>query len=522
MPMRFSITLLFAIFLSNLQAQPETVDYQTISKIKDEGFNRSQVMETLFNVAEVCGPRLSGSAGLKKAEEWTRQRLESWGLQNAVIESWGGFGRGWEIRKAYVAMTAPYYQQLIAVPKAWTPGTNGPVSAPAVLVRIDSEADFEKYKGQLAGKIAVIASGAAIRPGLKPEFRRHTEEDLKDLYMDRHVHDDDDGEGGGGRTPAELAQLRLQRQLRQKMNAFLLEQAPAAVLSGRGGTMGTLNTSNGASYKTWSAPALPEMEMSTEHLLRLVRLLEAKKEVALELDIQTAFSDQDTVQYNVIAEIPGTDKNLKAELVMLGAHLDSWHAATGATDNAAGVAVMMEAVRILQAIEAKPRRTIRLALWSGEEQGLLGSRGYVKNHFADPETMELKPEHARLSAYYNLDNGHGRVRGIYLQGNDALRPVFEAWLEPFRDLGAATVTARNTGSTDHVAFDRVGLPGFQFIQDPLDYFSKTHHTNMDTYDRIQENDLMQAAVVIAAVVWQTAQREEKLPRKALPKVRPKT
>jgi hypothetical protein len=508
--------LLAVLFLACLsvatQAQTEKIDYSTISRIKDEGFNHSQVMETMFNLTDVSGPRLTGSANLKNAQEWARKQMTDWGLEHAQLEAWGGFGRGWEIQKAYLAMTAPYYQELIAVPKAWTPGTNGLIGSQAVLVKIDSVGDFEKYKGKLTGKIVVLYASVDVKPGTKPEVKRYTDDELKDLYMDKSVVDE-----GESRGPGDAAQFRLMRQLRPKISAFLIKENVGLILTCRGGTMGTLNTTNGASYATDAKPVLPEMEMSGEHFNRLIRMLEAKKDVSLEAEIKTQFTSQDTMQYNVIAEIPGTDKNLKSDVVMIGAHLDSWHSATGATDNAAGCAVMMEVVRILKAIDAKPRRTIRIALWSGEEQGLLGSRGYVKNHFANPETMELKPEHAKLSAYYNLDNGAGRIKGIYLQGNDGLRPVFESWLEPFRDMGATTITTRNTGSTDHIPFDRVGIPGFQFIQDPLDYGTKTHHTNMDTYDRIQKNDLMQASVVIASIAYHTANRDENLLRKQLPK-----
>jgi hypothetical protein len=512
---KFTIASLLTLTAICASAQSEKIDYQTISKIKDEGLNHSQVMETMFSLTDVSGPRLTGSVNLKNAQEWAKKQMADWGLDNAQIEPWGGFGKGWEIDKAYLAMTAPYYQQLIAVPKAWTPGTAGTIASQAVLVKVDSVGDFEKYKGKLGGKIVVLYSSVDIKPGLKPEVKRYTEDELKDLYMDKTVVED----APDGRGPVDMAQMRAARALRPKISAFLIKEGAGLILSCRGGTMGTLNTTNGASYATDAKPVLPEMEMSGEHFNRLIRLLEAKKEVGLEAEIKTRFTDQDTMQYNVIAEIPGTDKTLKSELVMLGAHMDSWHSATGATDNAAGCAVMMEAMRILKKIDAKPRRTIRVALWSGEEQGLLGSRGYVKNHFANPETMELKPEHTKLSAYYNLDNGAGRIKGIYLQGNDALRSLFEAYLEPFRDMGATTITSRNTGSTDHVSFDRVGLPGFQFIQDPLDYGTKTHHTNMDTYDRIPKNDLMQASVIVASIVYHTAMRDEQLTRKSLPKKR---
>jgi len=513
---RLSVVLIFFFLFIKVNAQEEKIDYQVISKIKDEAFNHSQVMDVLFNLTDVSGPRLSGSANLKNAQQWAQKKLADWGMENSNIEQWGGFGRGWEVQKSYIAMTVPYYQPLIAIPKAWTPSTNGLISGNAVLVKIETEQDFEKYKGKLKDKFVIISASQDVRLGLKPEAKRYTEEELHDIYMDKSLD-----ERPEARPAVDPAQMRKTREIRQKTGTFLMDENAAGVLSSRGGTMGTFFTTNGASYSTNAKAVLPELEMGSEHINRLIRLLEAGKEVTLEVEIKTSFSDQDTMQYNVVAEIPGTDKSLKSELVMIGAHLDSWHAATGTTDNAAGSAVMMEVMRILKSIDIKPRRTIRIALWSAEEQGLFGSRNYVKNHFADPETMVLKPEHAKLSAYYNLDNGGGKIRGIYLQGNDALRPIFEAWLEPFSDMGATTVTSRNTGSTDHVAFDNVGLPGFQFIQDPLDYFNKTHHTNMDTYDRIQKSDMMQAAAIIASFVYHTAMRDEKLIRKPLPKAKPK-
>jgi hypothetical protein len=512
---RLGSVLMLIILFFNASAQ-EKVDYQIISKIKDEAFNRSQVMQTLFNITDVSGSRLSGSTNLLNAQLWSQKQLKDWGMQNVNIEPWGSFGRGWEVQKSYAAITVPYYQPLIAIPKAWTPSTNGLITGNAVLVKIELETDFEKYKGKVNGKIVIISSKQDIKLGLKPEARRYTEEELEGIYKDKSL--DETAETRPVTTPE---QQKTARALRQKISAFLIEENAAAILSSRGGTMGTFFTTNGASFATNAKPVLPELEMGSEHINQLIRLLEAGKDVQLELEIKTMFLDKDTLQYNVIAEITGTDKTLKSELVMIGAHLDSWHGATGATDNAAGAAVMMEVMRILKTIDAKPRRTIRIALWSAEEQGLYGSRNYVKNHFAHPDTMVLKPEHSKLSAYYNLDNGGGKVRGIYLQGNDALRPVFETWLEPFKDMDANTVTTRNTGSTDHIAFDNVGLPGFQFIQDPLDYGNKTHHTNMDTYDRIQKADLMQASAIIASIVYNTAMRDEKLARKPLPKPKPK-
>ena len=495
----------------------EKVDLHTIVKIKNEGFNNSKVMNTMFELTDVNGQRLTGSTGMKNAEKWARQKLEGWGLANAKIEPWGGFGKGWEINKSYVAMTVPYYQQLIACPRAWTPGTNGPVHGSAVLVRIESMKDMEKYGGTLSGKIVVFTNmNDETKPNFSPDAKRLTDEELQKTALDSHL--DEVATHLSQKAPAPAAPAI---NLRKSVDSFFYAEGALAVLSGGRGTMGTLFTSNGAS-RAWDAkPVCPELEMGSEHLGRLVRLLEAGKDVQLELDTKTTFLMQDSVENNVVAEIPGTDPELKDELVILGGHMDSWHAGTGATDNGAGVGVAMEAVRILKAIGVKPRRTIRIILWSGEEQGLLGSRGYVKNHFGNRLTMELKAEQKKVSAYYNLDNGGGKIRGIYMQGNDELKPIFEAWLEPFHDLGAATVTDKNTGSTDHISFDEIGIPGFQFIQDPLEYGTRTHHTNMDTYERLSANDLMQASVIMASFVYNTAMRDEKLPRKPLPVVKDK-
>jgi carboxypeptidase Q len=496
----------------------EKVDIHVVEQIRDEGFNHSKVMETLFQMTDVNGPRLTGSPGMKSAEKWAKDRLESWGLVNANIEPWGGFGKGWEINKCYVAMTTPYYQTLIAIPKAWTPGTNGLVQGMPVLVRIDKVADMAQYSGKLRGKIVIIPPGnTEVKPNFTADASRLSDEDLRKMALDPHT--DEGTTNLSQRAPVPDVSRAAGLAFRKSLDSFLYNEGAVAVISGgRGGIMGTVGTTNGAS-RAWDAqPVVPELEMISEHINRLVRLLDAGKEVAVEIDTRTTFQMADSVENDVVAEIQGTD--LKDELVMLGGHLDSWHAGTGATDNGAGSAVVMEAVRILKAIGIKPRRTIRIALWSGEEQGLLGSRAYVKNHFGDRLTMQLKPEQEKVSAYFNLDNGGGKIRGIYMQGNIELRPIFESWLEPFADLGASTLTTRNTGSTDHISFDEVGIPGFQFIQDGLDYGTKTHHTNMDLYDRASANDLMQASVIIASFVYNTAMRDEKLPRKPLPKVNP--
>ena len=490
----------------------EKLDAAAMAKIRDEGLNRSKVMETAFYLTDVSGPRLANSDGLKRANEWAKKQLTQYGLANANIEAWGDFGRGWDIEKSYVAMTAPYYHAMVGAPKAWTPSTPGALRLPVVVMKAaTTEADFDQYKGKLRGKIVAMNVPTPPKPAEGPDLRRYTEDELKKMAEPAAPRP-------AANTPdaAALAARRNQAALRTKLTEMLMSEGAAAVLSARGGIYGTFNTTNGAPYAADAKPVLPEIEMTPEDQLRLIRLVEAGIPVEVEMETKTRFQSQDLKGYNVVAEIPGTDRKLKSEVVMLGGHIDSWHAATGATDNAAGVAVMMEAVRILKATGVKPRRTIRIALWGEEEQGLHGSRNYVKNNFGDPATMKLLPAHEKLSAYFNLDNGGGKIRGIYAQGNEAVAPIFAEWLKPFADLGATTVTLRNTGSTDHVAFDAVGLPGFQFIQDGLDYFPQTHHTNQDTYDRLIADDLKQASVVVASFVYDAAMRDQKLPRKPLP------
>lgn len=407
-------------------------------------------------------------------------------------------------------MKLPYYQTLIASPKAWTPGTNGLVAGKVMLVKADKEEDFAQYKGKLTGKIVLVQTNVNLKTYFEADAVRFTDKELTDMAKNAADNSSSD------MTPERIAEYRARRAMRAKLSEFLASEGAALILSNGRGSHGTYFTSNGASYAMDAKAVSPELEMSAEHYARIQRLLQENIEVEIETEIKTRFNTENLTGYNVVAEIPGTDKKLKSELVMVGAHLDSWHAATGATDNAAGSAVMMEAMRILQAVGIKPKRTIRIALWGSEEQGLFGSRNYVKKHFGDPETMNLLPDHAKLSAYYNVDNGTGKIRGIYLQENEALRPLFETWLAPFQSMGANTVTIRNTGGTDHQSFDALGLPGFQFIQDPVDYNTRTHHTNMDTYDRLQEEDLKQAAIIVASFVYHTAMRDQKLTRKTLP------
>ena len=505
----FSCLLIGGTIVSVLAQEP--VDTAMVRKIRNEGLNHSKVMETAFYLTDASGPRLSGSPELKHAQDWAVNQLKTWGLVNATREPWGKFGKGWEVKKNYAAMTVPYYHAIIAIPKAWTPGTNGAISGDVVLIKADTIADLAKYKGTLKGKVVIFDTKPPVERTYKADAARYTDDELSAMTKP--------AEQGQRRNFDRSAFARL-RAFRAAVSEFLVNEQVGLILTQARGTDGTVFTTNGASYADTAKAVSPELETSGEDFQRILRLVKAGIKVNVEADIKTQFYNDDEQGYDVVAEIPGTDKKLKDQLEMIGGHLDSWHGATGGTDNAAGSAVMMEVVRILKAVNFKPRRTIRIALWSSEEQGLFGSRGYVLNHFGDPKTMQLKPEQANISAYYNLDNGAGKVRGIYLQGDSAAAPIFQAWLDPFKDLGATTVTIRNTGSTDHISFDAVGIPGFEFIQDALDYGSRTHHSNQDTYDKMSEDDLKQAATVIASFVYHTAQRDEMIPRKALPQPQP--
>jgi len=509
-------SLLFSLLAASISlsaAAQEVIDQAAVQKIREEGLNHSQVMKTAFYLTDVAGPRLSGSPGLKNAQNWAVKELQSYGLVNAKLEPWGKFGKGWQVNKNYAAITVPYYHAIIAIPKAWTSSTKGPVKGDVMLLKIDTLTDLSKYKGQLAGKIVIIDNNApALVRSKNPDLSRYTDEDLAKMAAATP-------QAAGARAPRQanpqMAARLKATVMRGAINSFLQQENVALILSQGRGTDGTVFTTNGASYADTAKAALPELETSGEDFLRLVRLLRAGQKVQMEADVQTQFYTNDLQGYNVIAEIPGTDKKLKEQVVMIGGHFDSWHGGTGATDNAAGSAVMMEAMRILKATGFKPKRTIRIALWSSEEQGLYGSRGYVAAHFGKRDS--LKAEQSKVSAYYNLDNGTGKIRGVYLQGNAAVGPIFQSYLEPFKDLGATTVTINNTGGTDHQSFDGVNIPGFQFIQDGMDYNTRTHHSNQDTYDRLVEDDLKQASTIVASFVYHTAQRADMLPRKEAPK-----
>ncbi len=519
-------------------AQPatESLDLAMYQSIREEAIQHTHVMEYASGLMDGIGPRLTGSPNLKRANEWTRDQLTAMGCANAHLEDWGEFGMGWQQLNTWMRMTSPDTAVFIAQAAPWSPATKGAVTAPAVWVDIKDEKDFDKYKGKLAGKIVFWGEMRDVKPVDKPLFARDEDADLKKI-QDYPLNPPNPNFS----FPAMLKRLAF----REKVGKFLAgEQAVAVITPSRdgrnsGGSGGTIFDDTGAGfgwliYRPEHVNPLPVAVTAIENYGRVYRLLKANVPVTVELNIDAKFTGDHEHGFDTIAEIPGTDPRLKDELVMVGGHLDSWASATGATDNGAGTVVAMEVMRILNALHVKPRRTIRVGLWTGEEQGLFGSNGYVKQHFGEiprstePDQMDVteydrdasgpiifKPEYQKISAYFNLDNGGGRIRGIYLQENAAEAPIFAQWMEPLKDLGVTTITVRNTGGTDHESFDAVGIPGFQFIQDSLDYGSRTHHSNMDTYERLQPEDLAQAAAVEAIFVYDAAMRDLMLPRKPL-------
>jgi carboxypeptidase Q len=553
-----------------------------VDRIKDEGLNRSQVMQTLGYLTDVIGPRLTNSPALKRANNWTRDKLTEWGLQNARLEAWGPFGRGWTLKRFSAEVVAPQAFPLLAYPRAWSPGLDAPLSSEVVLVEATKEEELAKYKGQLRGKIVLAGTVRELKPKFESTATRATEKELLDLA---NAPDPASVPRRPQRPPSpeQIAQARF-NDLRTKF--YYDEGVALLVASSPAGDGGMLQFVQSASVpQPFDTPAaqrvapwdpkapklIPQIALSNDHFNRLARMIRQGERVSMNVNLQVEFHDEDLMGYNTVAEIPGTD--LKDEVVMLGAHLDSWHTATGATDNAAGVSVMMEAVRILKALNLQPRRTVRVALWSGEEQGLLGSRAYVKEHFGPvppvaaapvgttapdaaaaavaqktgttpkkrdareaaartgttppapqptpaPQGPVFKPEYDKFNVYFNMDSGTGAVRGIYLQGNEPLRPIFREWLQPFRELKigdktytASTITISNAGGSDFLSFNAIGLNGLDFLQDEIEYGTRTWHSNQDTYDRVIPEDLKQAAIVVAAFVYRAATTEQKLPRK---------
>ena len=510
--------------LAPVAAQPapsERIDYDAVYKIKDEGFQRSKVMETLSWLTDVYGPRLTNSPGFRRAGEWAVKEMTSWGLVNARLEPFP-FGRGWSNERFMMTATTPGGSfPVIGMATAWTPGTNGLVSGDAIFAPLGTDDDLARFKGKLQGKIVLTQALRDVTAAWNAPASRYTDAELEQLSRDTRPAPRGGRFGGRAGAPGRQGGPAAGRggagTFTQRLAQFLKEEgAIATVTAGTRGDGGTffVQGASADNRKPNAEAGLPAVVVAVEHYGRIVRTLQKDLPVRIELDIRNTFHDSDTAAFNVVAEIPGTDK--AAEVVMLGAHFDSWHGGTGATDNAAGSAVMMEAMRILKQTGLKLRRTVRIGLWGGEEQGLIGSREYVTAHFANVADMVVKPDHAKLAGYFNVDNGTGAIRGVYLQGNEAVGPVFEAWMKPFHSLGMSTLSVRDTGGTDHLSFDRVGLPGFQFIQDEIEYDTRTHHSNMDAYERVQDEDMRKNAVIVATFVYHAANREERLPRKPLP------
>lgn len=532
---RFTIGTVAVIFL--LSGEPVTgqtiyepsVDHEIVEKIREQGLHNSQIMTMASWLTDVYGPRLSNSPQLNRAHEWTQKQFEEMGLSNVHLHQYGPFGKGWELKRYALHANSPYaYFPVTSFPKAWSPGYDGPVEGEVIFLSFEDVENLDQYRGGLDDKFVMLEYPYEAEQSWDPIASRISDERL--LYLSNATEDIAPREAPGGPSPAALARARAAYQI---MN-FLHEERPLAILdqSYRGWhgqiaiASAQLPNAPGTSWDDRINPympdapeAVPQISLAREHYGRIFRLLEKDIPVILEMELEVEFQDDDLHGYNSVAEIPGTDPDLQDEIVMLGAHIDSWHAATGATDNASGSAVMMEVMRILKEIGIEPRRTIRIALWGNEEQGLHGSREYVADHFAEritgegETTIKKRGGFDNLSAYYNIDNGTGQVRGIYLQGNEQLRQIFRTWLSPFSDWDATTISFNNTGGTDHLSYDRVGLPGFQFIQDPIEYFSMTHHSNQDFYERLVEEDLQRTAIIVATFVYHTAMLDERLPRK---------
>ncbi len=527
---------------------------EAIEKIKTEGMKNSKVMETLSYLTDVIGGRLTNSPSMKKANEWTRDTMAKWGMQNAHLEAWGPFGRGWSLKSFEAEVSSPQVFPVIAYPKAWSPSTKGAVMSEVVYFDAKTDEDFAKYKGKLKGKIVLVSPPRELKAVMDGLGVRYSDDELAKMATAPNPADAPRQQRGPA-TPEQMqAFLKRFQDSAKRMNFLLDEGAAVMIDNSSNGTGGTIFVSGAAvaqkvpetlaeafgggtnRLSAWDKAAeskmIPQMTMATEDYNRLVRMINFGAKPMMTVNIQAQYYDEDLMGYNTIAEIPGTDPALKDEVVMLGGHLDSWHSSTGATDNGAGCAVAMEAARIILASGLKPRRTIRVALWSGEEQGLNGSEAYVKEHFGEMKgggdrfarmmgentekpTLEKKADYEKLSAYYNLDNGTGKIRGVYMQSNPSVAPIFKSWLAPFGEMGASTLTLSNTGGTDHLSFDGIGLPGFQFIQDQVEYNTRTHHSNQDNFDRIQADDMKQASTIMAAFVYQTAMMDGKIPRKAM-------
>ncbi len=522
----------------------ERVDTDAITKIREEGLKRSQVMEHMFWLTDAYGPRLTGSPGFEQAGDWAVKTLQSWGLQNVRKERFA-FGKGWSLVKFHATMTAPQVMPIIGLPKAWTPGTSGLVTADVVRPEIANAAEAEKYKGQLRGKIVLTQPARAVRMLEDRVVLRMNDKDIEEALTPPAPRGGGAGRGGdpaagraggagaaggrgggrGGGGAAAAPAFDVNEFYKSEGVVALFDRGANSDMSAGGSDLtwqtqrtdgGTVFVGSGGGRAAGSPiTVLPQVTLAVEHYNRMVRLLEHNVPVKVELNVEAAFHDETSADpakqngFNIIGEIPGSD--LAKEIVLIGGHFDSWHGATGATDNAAGSAAMMEVLRIIKSAGLKPRRTIRIALWGAEEQGLIGSRLYAEKYLGT--VKEPKPEHALHSAYFNIDNGTGKIRGIWMQSNDAVRPIFGEWIKPLKDLGVEILGPRSVASTDHSSIDNAGVPGFQFIQERYEYNSRTHHSNMDFYDRVQVEDMKQMATVVAVFAWHAANRNEKLPRK---------
>jgi len=511
-----------------LAAKP---DPEVINAIRDQGFNHSQVMHTLQHLTDQIGPRLTNSPSMREASRWTEGQLKAWGLSNAHLENFD-FGRGWSYDRASIDLLSPRKTSLHAIPVAWTPGTRGAVQAEVIYLDAVTVEELQKYHGKLKGKVVMLSEPTESTEAKRDISKRYSAGELAEMRnFDVKARASDAEPLADG-----VAQRRKMFAFNEAREAFLKAEGAQGALV-KSYYDGSLIASTGQNFRVGKTFPIPMLTLSAEHYNLLARTLESGVTPKISFNVEAHFHDEDTNGQNTIAEIPGAGQNgQQPEIVMLGAHLDSWHGATGGVDNGAGVAITMEAIRILKAVGVKPRRTIRIGLWGGEEEGLIGSAAYVEQHFAsrpgpaDPKERAMsrylwtsagwpitqKPEYKLLSAYFNIDNGAGRLRGIYTQGNAGAKSTFGEWFSAVGDISEGTITTNNTGSTDHVSFDRVGLPGFQFIQDPLDYFTRLHHTDADTYDHALPDDMKQAAVVLATIVYQAAQAEARMPRKPMP------
>lgn len=495
------LALLVAPGLAPAQMVQEQIDLDVIEQIRAEGFERSRIMELGGYLTDVIGPRLSGSPAMMRANEWTAEQLRSWGATNVKVEPWGEFGRGWEQVRYSGRMLTPFVQPLRAIPVGWTGSTPGTVEADVVALIADDVTDLDRYRGTLSGKIVLPQAPGDFPPEFDPAPRRRSLESLLGGSPVAGAAEQNRGDPAAAQAAMEAARRRAE--VNRAINELLADESPAVILRPSGRAYGVIRGGgSGAGRVPGSDEPTPELMVAAEQYGIMWRNAQRGIPVRAEILVENRFFDDDYNDYNTLGDIQGTD--LADEYVMLGAHLDSWHYGTGATDNASGSIVMMEAMRILKAIGVQPRRTIRIALWGGEEQGLHGSRQWVE------QNEDLWP---KISAYVNVDNGTGAIRGIFAQSNPHVVPIFEQLLAPFRNDGVVTVNPGNTSGTDHLSFDRAGVPGFQFVQDPIEYSIRTHHTDVDTFERLVEDDLMHNAVVVAALVYHLAMRDEMLPRK---------